>query len=427
MKKLITLFILSLLFAADTTFACTIVSCARKGQVFAAANEDDYSSTPYARIWFNPPTKGRYGTVCFGLTDGQAQAMMNEYGLYVDYTAQYSIDPSKYHPAHPYEGDLFFEILTKCKTVNEALAFMKTHDYAFGSQALLADATGSSVVINIGDKVLKQGSFQINTNFNISDLKKGVSDRRYDLAKKMLIKSSTVSLASMKAILDRTHQEGDLTTLYSYVFDMKRGLIYVYFFHNFDDVYVIDIKKELKKGYRLDNLADHFPVSYAYETVIQKDPNYKKEQILSAYYKGSRADSLIDRYLAQSAHPVTGKDSTHRNMMIDIGIQLIKDAWNQHDGGHMWDYWFSLPGGYAISHFKDKRLDAAERIFKSVTGDPKTDIKMKNFLTELEAYISLIQGDAATAKALYASALSDQNANYPVSYNRAKKMLTEIN
>jgi hypothetical protein len=69
MKKLLTYIIAGLL-TANAAYACTIVSCARKGQVFAAANEDDYSSTPYARVWFNPPTKDRYGSVCFGLTDG---------------------------------------------------------------------------------------------------------------------------------------------------------------------------------------------------------------------------------------------------------------------------------------------------------------------------------------------------------------------
>lgn len=93
MKKI--LFILTyLLLAADTGFCCTIVSCSSNGKVFAAANEDDYTSTLYSRIWFNPPTGERYGTVCFGLPDLQAQAIMNEYGLYVDFTAQYGIDPA---------------------------------------------------------------------------------------------------------------------------------------------------------------------------------------------------------------------------------------------------------------------------------------------------------------------------------------------
>ncbi|MDR3715259.1 MAG: hypothetical protein P4L51_20835 [Puia sp.] len=424
MKKIAFLLAAFLLYA-EAGFCCTIVSCSRKGKVFAAANEDDYTSTPYARIWFNPRTRERYGTVCFGLPDLQAQAIMNEYGLYVDFTAQEGIDPSKFHLKHPYTGDLFFEILGKCKNVKEALEFLKTHEYTFYSQALLADGEGNSVVINAGAKVIKEGDFQINTNFNIADLKKGVTDRRYDLANQMLAANKVVSVPFLKEVLDRTHQEGDLTTLYSYIFDMKQGLIYVYFFHNYDHVYIIDIKKELKKGYRLENLADHFPASFTYETVIQKDPGYKKEQILSEIEKKG-LDTTVDHYLSLVQHPVTKQDSTLRGSMIEVALQLIKNTWNQHADGGMWEYWFSLPGGYTIRHFRDQRLDAADRIFNLLIGQDKTNPKLRNFMTEMEAYISLVQGDKAAARSLYETASASQQDAYPVSYNRAKEMLSRI-
>src|SRR5437868_2232696 len=98
--------------------ACTIVSCSLHGEVFAAANEDDY--TPFSMVWFNPRTSDRYGSVCFGAPDLQIGAAMNEYGLFYDFTAQYTIDPAKYDLKHPYNGDIMFEILGKCKTVKEA-------------------------------------------------------------------------------------------------------------------------------------------------------------------------------------------------------------------------------------------------------------------------------------------------------------------
>ena len=69
--------------------ACTIFSCARNGEVFAAANEDDY--TPFTRIWFNPATKERYGSVCFGAPDMQVASAVNEYGLFIDFAqAEYN-------------------------------------------------------------------------------------------------------------------------------------------------------------------------------------------------------------------------------------------------------------------------------------------------------------------------------------------------
>ncbi|MFL9483836.1 carcinine hydrolase/isopenicillin-N N-acyltransferase family protein [Chitinophagaceae bacterium LWZ2-11] len=429
-------------FFASTSFCCTIVSCSRNGKAFAAANEDDYISTLYARIWFNPPTKDRYGTVCFGLSDLQAQAIMNEYGLFVDCTAQNTIDPAKVNLKNPYLGDLLFEILGKCKNVKEAIEFLKTHEYAlYSCQALLADAEGNSVVINAGVQVMKEGNYQINTNFNISDLKRGITDRRYDIANEMLQSGTDVSVPYLKTILDRTHQEGNLTTLYSYVFDMKKGLIYVYFFHNFDNAYVIDIKKELKKGYRLENLADSFTLSYAYESFIKKDPGYKKEVILSEIYKKG-LDVTVAHYLSLLNTPIQKdstlktqkdsllkmrKDSALRMTMLEVGLQLVKDAYNRHAQGAMWLYWFSLPDGYTVSTFKDERLDAAKNIFECLKKQEPFDAKLKNFVTEIDAYVSLVQGKNEEAKTLYKSASANRDDTYPVSYDRAKEMLTRIN
>ena len=129
----------------QSAMACTIVSCSMNGEVFAAANEDDF--TPFSRIWFNPGTPERYGSVCFGAPDLQIGAAMNEYGLFYDFTAQYGIDPAKFELKHPYNGDVMFELLGKCKTVKEALIFLEAHNYTATSQVLIADATGNSVII----------------------------------------------------------------------------------------------------------------------------------------------------------------------------------------------------------------------------------------------------------------------------------------
>lgn len=101
----------------------------------------------------------------------------------------------------------------------------------------------------------------------------------------MLSDTKTLSVPFFKKLLDQTHQEGNLTTQYSSIYDLKRGLIYVYLFHDFNNVHVIDVKKELKKGYRLKNLDTYFPTSFAYESLVQAQPQYRKEQILSEINK----------------------------------------------------------------------------------------------------------------------------------------------
>jgi hypothetical protein len=417
-KALVSAFVIYL-FIVNNISACTIVSCSLKGKVFAAANEDDYTS--FSKIWFNPRTATRYGSVCFGLPDLQIQAAMNEYGLFFDFTAQNDIDPSKYHLKNPYKGDLFFEILGKCKNVKEALDFLSTHDYSFSSQALLADAEGNSVVINVGAQVIKTGNYQINTNFNICNVATGnYSCRRYDIANEMLSKATKLSVPFFKAILDATHQEGNLSTIYSNIYDLKRGIIYVYLFHNFNNVYVIDLKKELKKGYRLENIEEHFPPCFSYETFVQSDPGYKKESIMAEIDKKGLNNTL--------AHLISLNDTSSANnlTLINVSLQLIRNAWNQHANGGMWEYWFSLPGGYTITHFKDKRIDASAEILSSIMKQEKLDSKNRNFAYEIYAYINLVQGNNLVAKEYYEKVISNPFETYAVSYNRAKEMLIRI-
>jgi hypothetical protein len=227
------LLVIGMIFSIHVGYACTIVSASLKGEVFAAANEDDY--TPFSRIWFNPATRDRFGSVCFGQNDLQAQAVMNEYGLFIDFTQQ-NIDPSRYPIQNAYPGDWVMDMLGQCKTVKEALAFLRMHPYAYASQALIADAQGSSAIFNVAAQVEKQGHFQINTNFDVRELKTGnYSCQRYDIANQMLSGATELSVSFFKDLLGRVHQEGSLSTQYSVICDLKRGLIHLYNFHDYEN------------------------------------------------------------------------------------------------------------------------------------------------------------------------------------------------
>ena len=421
MKKIITLAVIAISILFKSSQACTVISCALKGEVFAAANEDDYMG--FARMWFNPKTAERYGSVCFGLPDLQAQAAMNEYGLFYDFTAQ-NIDPAKYHPKNIYKGDLFFEILGKCKTVKEALVYLEKYDYAISSQVLIADALGNSIIINAGTKLPKSEYYQINTNFDISAVKtKNYSCRRYDISEEMLKKAQTIHVPFFRDILNRTRQEGKLSTIYSNIYDLKRGIITIYHFHDFEHPYVIDLKKELAKGYRLEKISDHFPASFAYEQFSMSDrAMYRKEMILDEIKKNELQPTL-NHYFDLSRNTVK-RDSTINSVLLEVGIQLIKDSYNQHANGGIWEYWFAMPGGFKIESFNDKRLKAAEEIFNCLSAEKGIDTKLKNFIFELSAYVNLVQGDQNKAKEYYTTAAASSTDAWPTSFNRAKKMLT---
>ncbi len=396
--------------------ACTIFSCSRKGEVFAASNEDDY--TPFTRVWYNPHTEDRYGSVCFGGPDMQVASAVNEYGLFFDFAAA-SYDVSKLKQKNPYQGFLMWDVLGKCKNVREALEIISKYDYNSPSQVLLADREGNSVLINPEGIVVKTGDFQVNANCNLID--GSVSCRRPELADSILFNSKENSVDLHRDILNKTHQEGNLTTLYSTICDLKRGIIYVYFFHDYNTVYKINIKEELQKGHRIEMLADHFPSSFAYENFSKNHPLYRKEAIMEEIDKDG-LDTTVDRYISEAKKE---KDSILNANLLEVALQLVRYAWNNHSNGGMWDYFFSIRKGYDITAFQDKQLAAASLLLKYLIDQP-FETKLHNFLYEMYAYVNLLQGDSTTAKVFYQKSVAVPAETYEVSYLRANEMLRRI-
>jgi len=60
-------------------------------------------------------------------------------------------------------------------------------------------------------------------------------------------------------LFSATHAEGNYPTTYSNIYDLKNGEVYVYNFHNFEDVVKLNLKEELKKGKRIQEVSSLFP------------------------------------------------------------------------------------------------------------------------------------------------------------------------
>lgn len=402
------------------SWACTIFTASMKGEVLAGANED--YDNPFSKVWFNPSAKGRYGTICFGFPDLQSQAAINEHGLFFDFTA-IGLDPAQYPLKNPYYGSLFLDILGQCRNVPEALEFLQTHDYPFSSQALLADAEGNSVIINAGSKVKKTGHYQISTNFNVCQLAtKQYSCGRYDIADQMLSQAQTISVPFFRQILSLTHQEGGDPTQYSMICDLKRGIVSVYLYHNYEQAYQIDIKRELQKGYRVENLADHFAPSFAYQSWAKRHPEYGREVFLSEVAKQG-LDQTLTRYQGLTVDPAA-KDSVN-TLLMDAGMVFLRRSYGQYSTGNRWLYLYQFPQSYAIWHSTDANIQAASRLFGSVVeqGCPKG---LEAVTYELVAYTNLVQNKVALARQYYEKSLAIAPPDSPTS-KRGRAMLAQLN
>jgi len=270
--------LLSTMLVQQSVYACSIFTCSKSGQVLVGANEDEYTS--FHNMWFVPATKERYGAVYFGKNDMQTQAGMNEYGLFFDFAAIPQIEIKNQ------EIDFLgmTEVLATCKNIEEALALLKKHKFpAPASQMLMADARGKSIVVNAEIIVPKTGNYQITTNFNICNLKSKKYDcLRYDKIDKSLFETNDISVSLFRDILNDVHQEGIVSTQYSNVYDLKNQKIYINWFHNYNETITIDLKKELERGFRIENLGSLFKEKTFAESTFEKaDRNYFYNSILN--------------------------------------------------------------------------------------------------------------------------------------------------
>jgi tetratricopeptide (TPR) repeat protein len=259
---LVTLAFLGAAYPAD---GCTIVMVATDKVVLAGNNED--WKNPATKIWFVPASKGEYGRVCVGFDDLWVQGGMNDQGLFIDGNA---LAPTGWKPVvgkPDFPGSVTDRVLALCATVEDAIRLCDKYNIPGLDTARfpIADRTGASVVVEYGrgkvQYVRKTGPYQIATNFVISNLKSGVYPcRRYSIADKMLKNAREISLDLVRAVLSATHAEGQYPTVYSNICDLRNGLLYLYNFHDFEQVVAFDLAEELKKGAKTYDLPSLFPV-----------------------------------------------------------------------------------------------------------------------------------------------------------------------
>lgn len=263
----ITIFILFCL-AGISLFPCTIFNASRNGLVLVGNNED--LNTADSRIWFFPPTEGKYGYVYEGFDFLGIQGGMNDKGLFFDYNAlKFSkMNPSPEKLSIKGWRWLMNKIMSECATVEDVISLLDKYNLGWwgANQVMYADATGASAVIGAkknGDLsiVRKKGDYQVSTNFNLANPEFGgvYPCSRYDIANEMLEKMEVLSVDYFEKILAATHQEAAYPTVYSLICDLTNNEIYIYNFHNFEEKVKFNLEEEFKKGEHSIEILSLFP------------------------------------------------------------------------------------------------------------------------------------------------------------------------
>lgn len=279
-----------------TPGSCTIFTVANSESVFFCNNEDWHDPETY--YWVIPSDEDGYGVLCFGYGNLYPQGGINERGLAFDANALPRV-AVKANPEglKPYQAIVNVILMRKCATVEEAMDLAKRYDWSqcyggrLDGQFMIADPSGDAVVIGAdsdGEIVFtrkpKGEGFLISTNFNLvcPDNRYGSYPcRRYQTAEKRLKEidlEGGLSADLLAPILQEVSVKGRrLNTLYSNIFDLKRGTAHLYYWHQFDHRVTLDVAEVIARQPQPAQIKTLFPASVVRQAAEEHE-SYRKRQ-----------------------------------------------------------------------------------------------------------------------------------------------------
>jgi hypothetical protein len=253
---------------------CTVFTISKGDQVFFGGN-DDYVN-PDSYYWVDPGDDERYGVIWIGTPDNVQQGV-NEKGLAYDANGLPRVDVNPHPERKPIPRDydqVHVQLLRECATVQEVIDWVNTHQWHtyMHDQMQFADASGDAVIISAGPDgemvfTRKQhgDGYLVSTNFNIANPSSGYGYPcwRYDTASEQLDELANqegeITVQDVAAVLDAVHvEDGASWTIESMVADLPNGIVYLYYFHQYDQPIVLKVADELANP-RRGSLSSLFP------------------------------------------------------------------------------------------------------------------------------------------------------------------------
>jgi hypothetical protein len=272
----------------DIPSGCTVISISKGDSVFFGGNDDYINSDSY--FWVEQGDSSRYGVVWIGTPDNPQQGI-NEKGLAYDSNGLPRFDVNPHPERIPVNGEYHnycMQIMHECSTVEGVIDWVNEHQrYPYmHDQMHFADATGDAVIISTGKdgemvftrKVTGDG-FLVSTNFNVAYPSNGYSYPcwRYELANEvmgnLINKEEPVNREDIVSIMDAVHEEGASWTIETMIVDLVNGILYIYYFYQYDRPAVLNIHDELSNPREPGPLSSLFPEDVRQEAARRYNKN----------------------------------------------------------------------------------------------------------------------------------------------------------
>ena len=266
----------TILLASITAEASTAFMAAKGKKGLTGRNGD--SGNLNIRMRVLPASEGKYGRIYLGAEGGQGirtfynTTGMNDQGLWYGATSLYDgealpvrNDIKNYYDKPTLDVDLVQRVMEVCSTVDEVIEYFTRYYYpVWNGHDLFVDRNGNSVIIEFGEKdvvfVRRSGDHQVMTNFPNADTlnARWYNCYRYKTADRMLNETQDISTDFFRSVCDAVHLGGKNPTSLSTVYDVTTRDLYVYYFHNYEEVLVFNVYNELAKGEKYYILPDYF-------------------------------------------------------------------------------------------------------------------------------------------------------------------------
>ena len=260
---------------------CSVITISKGDRVFFGGN-DDYIN-PDQWYFVEKGDSSKFGVIWIGRPDDPQQGV-NEKGLAYDANGLPRFEVNPHIERNPVDGQYYhnylMQILHECSTVKEVIDWANKHQRFpyMHDQMHFADKTGDAVIISAGKDgemvfTRKPGGdgFLVSTNFNVANPSNGFDypcwrfDKANELLGQLIDNAEPLSYKDVTNVMDAVHQESSSWTIETLVADLTNGVIYLYYFYQYDDPAVINIKEELANPGEAGPLSKLFPAKVQQE------------------------------------------------------------------------------------------------------------------------------------------------------------------
>ncbi len=242
-------------------------------------------------------TVNSYGVIFFGYSEVgmDRQSAINDKGLVFDSFAIDEDRKARSQNGIKVDRDIAYQlnedIMTSCSNVNDVMKLLSKYSLEdMGSQWFFADKEGNSIIVEADTVIKGDNNYQIVTNFNQSQVnsKIPISCSRYLSAENILSnKQEFTKEYGLQLIKSMYQTPSCYATQYSQLFDLSKGKLYLFLFHNYEEEVEFDINSLLNQDLKWIPIQSYFKNKSNY---LEDLDNYKTTIRIV-----SKMDSLTDK------------------------------------------------------------------------------------------------------------------------------------